>query len=99
MTIAPNSRKSAATASSALLRRNAARTCWPSVMPSPLARAAARLLASHEAGRLHQLHVARLFLGDPVGVLLALQRRGIEGALFHQLLPLGRRHHLGEQPG
>src|SRR5688500_6250678 len=86
MTMAPKMKKSAATASSALFRRNAGLS-------------ALMLLPRDKAGGFHELHVARFFLGDPVGILLAGERGGVERALFHQLFPLRRRHHLLEQAG
>src|SRR5687767_1673331 len=86
ITMAPKMKKSAATASSALFRRNAGLS-------------ALMLLARDEAGGLHQLHVARLFARDPARVLLAGERGGVERALFHQLLPLRRCHDFLEQAG
>src|SRR5687768_8617363 len=88
ITMAPKMKKSAATASSALFRRNAGRAAFGSV---------AMLLPRDEAGGLHQLHVPGLFARDPARILLAGERGGVERTLLHQLLPLGRRHHLLEQ--
>src|SRR5687768_1098468 len=94
MTMAPKTKKSAATASSALLWRNAGLSAFGLgsivVVPS---------LPRDEAGGLHQLHVAGFLARHPVAVLPADERGGVEGALLHQLLPLRRRHHLLEKIG
>src|SRR5688572_32054237 len=84
MTMAPKMKKSAATASSALFRRNAGLS-------------ALMLLPRDKAGGFHELNMPRFLARDPVGVLLAGERGGVERALLHQLLPLGRRHHLLEE--
>src|SRR5687767_13981244 len=86
MTMAPKMKKSAATASSALFRRNAGLS-------------ALMLLPRDKAGGFHQLDMARFFLRHPVGVLLAGERGGVVSAFLHELFPLRRRHHLLEQPG
>src|SRR5512145_126974 len=90
MTMAPKMKKSAATAISALFRLNAGLPSPPCVMEGPSA-------SGEEAGGLHELPVALLFLGHPVGVLLADEGGLVEGALFHELLPLGRGHDLLEE--
>src|SRR5712671_1322016 len=87
-------KKSAATASSALVWRNAARPSPPALIFLP-----GRLLAVDELGALHQRQVAGFLARYPVGVLLALQRGRVERALLHQLLPLRRLLHLLEKIG
>src|SRR4051812_14467576 len=93
MTSAPSAKKSAATTSSALF--------WPKAglpsPPCPPSMPVRLLLLGQEAGSLHQLDVARFFLRHPVGVRLALERRGVERALLHQLLPLRRLLHFLQQ--
>src|SRR5690348_3579357 len=79
--------KSAATAISALLWVSAAR---PPPLLSLIFFGRDRLLAVDELRRLHQGDVPRFFLRHPVGVLLAFERGGVEGALLHQLLPFRR---------
>src|SRR4051812_16102860 len=100
-------KKSAATAISPLHWLNAARS-WPepSGPPCPATSGpsligsgpiALLLLPVDEAGGFHQGDMARLFLRDPVGVLLAFEGGGVERALLHELLPLGRGLHLFQQ--
>ena len=55
------------------------------------------LVARQEAGFLHKRLMALLFLGDPVGVLLARDGRLVESAAFHELFPFRRLAHLAEQ--
>src|SRR5688572_5586683 len=102
MTTAPRMKNPAATTSSAVLVRNAARPAGCSDMLSSLPKKcgapaagaphgpALALLAGHEAGGLHQRYVARFLLRHPVGVGLALERGQVERALLHQVLPLRR---------
>src|SRR5258706_12646315 len=48
------------------------------------------LLAGEELGFLHELPVPRFLAPQPVGVRLALERRRVERALLHELLPFRR---------
>src|SRR5687767_7649784 len=56
-----------------------------------------RLLGREEARFLHEVHVQLLGLRDPLGVVLADHRGLVEGAVLHELLPLGRLAHLLEE--
>src|SRR5687768_17803437 len=55
------------------------------------------LFLRKEASLRHQFTVTLLFPGDPLGVLVAGHEGLVEGAVGHELLPLGRLAHLLEQ--
>src|SRR5882672_7292323 len=92
-------KKSAATAISALFWRNAGRPAFAACGPSLIRRppAGSLLAAGEEFGFPHQRNVPRFLARDPVGVLLALERGGVERALLHQLPPLRRLLDLAQQ--
>src|SRR6187200_1023087 len=54
----------------------------------------ARSVTGEEAGFLHQLLVTILFVRDPFRVVGAGHEGGVEGAVLHEVLPLGRLAHL-----
>src|SRR5262245_57986713 len=85
----PSRRKNAATTISAMR--------WPNAGRSPSPWFMRRRLLVQEARGLHQLDVPLLFLRHPVGVRLALEGGGVEGALLDVVLPLGRLLHLLQQ--
>src|SRR5215475_3419730 len=108
MTINPNSAVATVTPISTL--RWAGPPSWdcPSLMivstrpmVSPAGRARRRngkrslsVSSGEEARALHQLAVTLLFLVDPLGVVVAGHEGLVEGAVVHELLPLGRFAHL-----
>src|SRR6185369_17676573 len=89
-TRAPAARNSAAIAISALRCPSARRPSRPSAIRSPSVPPCAPvffLLPGDEAGLLYQRQMASLLARHPLSILLAAERRGVERALLHQLLP------------
>src|SRR3972149_6975142 len=110
MMIAPSSRKTAATTISAVFRLNAAPPLpgqLPPPRPSMKTRRRATPCRAHcspvllrdEPRGLHERHVPCLFPRHPVGVLLAGERRLVERATLHQILPFRGRADLLAQVG
>src|SRR5258708_38115476 len=90
-------KKSAATAISALFWRNAGRRASVPWRPALIPRLPGSLVAGEEFRFAHQRDVPRLLARHPVGVLLALERKGIERALLREPLPLRRLLDLAQQ--